>query len=564
MESVIVNGKHEVIPKEITNHGLNQVKCGSSMIDSETQNIIPIFISKNDEQIIFCDTPGFNDTRGSEVDISNGIGIRKCAEICQGIKPVVIISSQVGDRAEILVKLAEILNSMFSNLQAVIREFIYIYTKFPKDYKEAENKVQELLKSLDANLNNKEKNREGISNCFKILVTDMLRKSKRDLIFIDPINGNTENALDLIINNHADFITKIEENISGSLSKKSEKKLESQFDKHYRALEKSLESFESELSMYKFKQLKELKDILRKKEINKKFNAILIKLIENFDKNCSKVNEEFIKKVNTFCRLSEEEIEKYFSFLKNIQDSNDLFKKFDIDEIEKIENRYEEMKSELKKTYETIFSNLCEKNQTEYIENIAASLENLQKMSLIYEKFQIQDVNPLNLAHVYNEMKSLISKTFNSHFSTLSAISDILDSDDYDLNEICKQFDSVKQFEELFRNHLDQNLFKYDEFIKILLNAVESKSQIFSEIFVKYDDEEKVLENLEDFESKLQDYDFFLKFLDRSIISLQSHIYYKVLQENKQKLIHKAIAFFDFTHEIIMDKLKILDENNNR
>ena len=154
MESVIVNGKHEVIPKEITNHGLNQVKCGSSMIDSETQNIIPIFISKNDEQIIFCDTPGFNDTRGSEVDISNGIGIRKCAEICQGIKPVVIISSQVGDRAEILVKLAEILNSMFSNLQAVIREFIYIYTKFPKDYKEAENKVQELLKSLDANLNN--------------------------------------------------------------------------------------------------------------------------------------------------------------------------------------------------------------------------------------------------------------------------------------------------------------------------------------------------------------------------------------------------------------------------
>ena len=104
----------------------------------------------------------------------------------------------------------------------------------------------------------------------------------------------------------------------------------------------------------------------------------------------------------------------------------------------------------------------------------------------------------------------------------------------------------------------------YDEFIKILLNAVESKSQIFSEIFVKYDDEEKVLENLEDFESKLQDYDFFLKFLDRSIISLQSHIYYKVLQENKQKLIHKAIAFFDFTHEIIMDKLKILDENNNR
>jgi hypothetical protein len=564
MESEIINGKHEFIPKEIKNHYLHQVKCGSSMIDSETQNIIPILISRNDEQIIFCDTPGFNDTRGSEVDIANGIGIRRCAEVCEGLKPIVIISSQVGDRAEILVKLAEILNSMFSNLQSAIRDFIYIYTKFPIDHKEAKIKLNELLNSLDASLNNQEKSREGISNCFKILVRDMFRKSKRDLIFIDPINGDKEEALDLIINNQAEFITNIEEKISGSLSKKSEKKLESQFDKHYKAMEKSIELFESELSMYKFKQLKELKDILRKKDINNKFDAILKKLIENFDKSCSKINQEFNKKIKTFYSLSEQEIENYFSFMKNIQDSNRLFKMFDIDETEKIENSYEEMKSDLKKNYATIFKTLCEKNLTENVEVIAISLSNLQKMSLLYENFQFEDDNPLNLAHLYNEMKRIISQTTASHFSMLSAISDILDSDDHDLNEICNQLDSVKKFEELFRNHLDENSFKYNEFKKVLLNAVEKKIKMFNEIFVKNDDEEKVLENLEAFESKIKEYDFLLKFFDRSVMCLQSHLDHRTLEENKMKLLEKATVFFDFIHEIIRDKLKFLGENDNR
>ena len=179
MEKEIVNGKHEIIPKEVKNPYLNRVKCGSSIIDSETQNIIPILISRNDEQIIFCDTPGFHDTRGSEIDISIGVAIRKCVEVCQGIKPVVIISSQLGDRAEILIELAEILNSMFSDIQSEIREFVYIYTKFSTDYEESKIKVLELLQSLDASLKMKDKNREEISNCFKIIVRDInVEKSK--------------------------------------------------------------------------------------------------------------------------------------------------------------------------------------------------------------------------------------------------------------------------------------------------------------------------------------------------------------------------------------------------
>jgi hypothetical protein len=185
-------------------------------------------------------------------------------------------------------------------------------------------------------------------------------------------------------------------------------------------------------------------------------------------------------------------------------------------------------------------------------------------MSLIYEKFQFEDDNPLNLAHVYYEMKRIISKTADSHFSMLSAIDDILDSEEHDLNEICKQLDSVKKFEELLINHLDVNLFKYNKFKKVLMNAVEKKIKIFNEIFVKNDDEEKVLENLEAFQSKIKEYDFLLKFFDRSVMCLHSHLNLKALEENKIKLHENAAAFFDFILEIIRDKIKFLNDNNNR
>ncbi len=43
-------------------------------------------------EIYLCDTPGFNDNNGPEVDIANGIGIYKGIAGAESVRPVFIIS----------------------------------------------------------------------------------------------------------------------------------------------------------------------------------------------------------------------------------------------------------------------------------------------------------------------------------------------------------------------------------------------------------------------------------------------------------------------------------------
>jgi hypothetical protein len=42
----------------------------------------------------FCDTPGFGDTAGPEVDIANGIGIKLGIVQSKSIRPVVLLSKK--------------------------------------------------------------------------------------------------------------------------------------------------------------------------------------------------------------------------------------------------------------------------------------------------------------------------------------------------------------------------------------------------------------------------------------------------------------------------------------
>ena len=75
-----------------------------------------------------CDTPGFEDTNGPEVDISNGIGIKKAINQCKSVRPVVLISGKsIGDSGGPLKELAHIIVGMIKDCIASLN---YIFTKF--------------------------------------------------------------------------------------------------------------------------------------------------------------------------------------------------------------------------------------------------------------------------------------------------------------------------------------------------------------------------------------------------------------------------------------------------
>lgn len=142
MENCIVNGMPHIGPVKINNSYLQAVTT-SPKIQSETRVIIPVKIEleKNEDFVIFCDSPGFEDTNGPENDIANSIAIQKAIEICEGIKPIIVSSKLSGDRFERLSGLTHILSRMFKDLTKSVESFSYVYTKFSRSEEESLKKL---------------------------------------------------------------------------------------------------------------------------------------------------------------------------------------------------------------------------------------------------------------------------------------------------------------------------------------------------------------------------------------------------------------------------------------
>ena len=109
----------------------------SASAHSQTQTIQAVKVcaptAGNDKQdctVTLCDTPGFEDTEGAEVDIANAYSIAKATRMCQSVRPFVLISwLGMGDRGEGLTKVLGILVRMFKNPSNNLDSFTYAFTK---------------------------------------------------------------------------------------------------------------------------------------------------------------------------------------------------------------------------------------------------------------------------------------------------------------------------------------------------------------------------------------------------------------------------------------------------
>ena len=76
---------------------IQDVKIGPDAV-SCTSYIKVIHVRNDGEDIFLVDTPGLKDTRGCEVDTANILGVIKASLKCESILPVLILSSNIGDR----------------------------------------------------------------------------------------------------------------------------------------------------------------------------------------------------------------------------------------------------------------------------------------------------------------------------------------------------------------------------------------------------------------------------------------------------------------------------------
>jgi signal recognition particle GTPase len=190
-----IKGLNHIMPTEIKNPALKKVST-SPFAKSETRFIsaVPIKISEldgvNDERFVLCDTPGFEDTSGAEVDIANGYSIVKAVKGCKSVRIVLLISyKSMGDKLTGVKNLAHILVQMVSGLKGHMKAFSYYFSKFPEQDRST---INAMLKDLKSKMNS-----EFMDPSFKLFFDDMVYKTRNNKqISIDLINDMPGQYLD--------------------------------------------------------------------------------------------------------------------------------------------------------------------------------------------------------------------------------------------------------------------------------------------------------------------------------------------------------------------------------
>jgi hypothetical protein len=84
--------------------------------------------------LVMCDSPGFGDSAGVEVDIANGVGMINALHGARSVRVVVILpyDSLAGDRMAGTIKIGEIISNLFYEL-TVLESVVIYFNRVPVD-----------------------------------------------------------------------------------------------------------------------------------------------------------------------------------------------------------------------------------------------------------------------------------------------------------------------------------------------------------------------------------------------------------------------------------------------
>ena len=169
--------------------GLERVKIGLSA-NSETKFLSPIKLELKKlirttrlNTIYLCDSPGFDDTAGAEVDISNTYGMIKAIHKCKSVRPLAVLNYDgMGGRCEGPIEMARLLSRMLPNSDDVIDCLEYVFTKFAEDV----NPYNLLIVA---------EKRDGLKDTVKQFIGHMIEKTESSCFKINPLDKEQSKQL---------------------------------------------------------------------------------------------------------------------------------------------------------------------------------------------------------------------------------------------------------------------------------------------------------------------------------------------------------------------------------
>ena len=292
---------------EIQNPDLKNV-IASPYTNSETRYISPVRISFRGKDIILCDSPGFEDTSGPEVDIANCLGIVKAIRGCKTVKPIILLSNKSGDRFQAVKDIAHILVGMIPSIEEHLCSFSYVFTKFPSEELEA---IPSILMNLISNF----KPEESADKSFTTFMYDMESKVRKSgPTAIDVINDDRESIIQVLLSTAS--ISYPEEVFKVSISPLSKSAVQEQALKHQITIFSAAKRANFELVKYKLDDLQEINKFLNQDSIQNIYEDCIRFLVKLVNQNYHDSVAYFNQRLTSKNALTEDDLFKYKDFMK--------------------------------------------------------------------------------------------------------------------------------------------------------------------------------------------------------------------------------------------------------
>ena len=281
------NSTQHIYPIKISNPALRNVKTEYKLTESVTRYIagVPISLSKagvklfgrnSKDRIILCDTPGFDDSSGAEVDVANGLGIIRAVEKAKSVKIVLVVGkADLDRRMDGLKNLCYTLSRVLTNYIQQLSCVDIIFTKFSGD-----NVYQVLqktfLQALDEMKNKQEDDNDVVVEMFQHII-QLCEKEK--IVALDPLDADGRaRVLSTLFKDKLRWIQEPDSEFHSFVTAASQSRIIEQIDKIKDSIVKSPTNYD--LVDEKLTKVKKLNDILPIKGIVDRVNDCLHTVIK--------------------------------------------------------------------------------------------------------------------------------------------------------------------------------------------------------------------------------------------------------------------------------------------
>ncbi|XP_047141207.1 uncharacterized protein LOC105845996 isoform X2 [Hydra vulgaris] len=284
--------------------------------ESESRYINPIQINLKDlgaftdKFIILCDSPGFGDTAGPEVDIANSISLVEGIRSCKSVRPVFLINYQnQGGRGEGIREMTRMIQDMVINIEEYLSTFSYLFTKYP------ENDIYASLLNIYRSI---EKLSEPSDESFKAIFEDMLKKTKKNGLYLDLINHGPLDVLNKIINTPC--IDDPKRVFRYTMTERSKSTLHKQAEYNKSAIICAAKNHNYNLIKYKILELKFLCDTLGLNELKQILKETIDFVCNHIERCYEDTKERLSRCLENQNKLSFDDLDYYVSQIEKFKD----------------------------------------------------------------------------------------------------------------------------------------------------------------------------------------------------------------------------------------------------